>query len=34
VEEGELGAGDAIERVATDPAAPTIREVVQQLINQ
>jgi MOSC domain-containing protein YiiM len=34
LEEGELGAGDAIERDATDTAAPTIREVVQQLINQ
>ena len=34
LEEGELGAGDVIERVATEPAAPTIREVVQQLINQ
>ena len=34
LEEGELGAGDAIERVATDPAAPTIREVVQEMINQ
>jgi MOSC domain-containing protein YiiM len=34
LEEGELGAGDVIERVATEPAAPTIREVVQQMINQ
>jgi MOSC domain-containing protein YiiM len=34
LEEGELGAGDAIERVASDPAAPTIREVVQEMINQ
>jgi hypothetical protein len=31
---GELGAGDVIERVATEPAAPTIQEVVQQVINQ
>ena len=34
LEEGEVSAGDAIERVATDPAAPTIREVVQEQINQ
>jgi MOSC domain-containing protein YiiM len=34
LEEGELGAGDAIARGATDPAAPTIREVVQEMINQ
>jgi MOSC domain-containing protein YiiM len=33
LEEGELGAGDAIERVATEPAAPTIREVIQEMIN-
>ena len=34
LEGGELSAGDAIERVATEPDAPTIREIVQQLINQ
>ena len=34
LEEGDVSAGDAIERVATDPAAPTISEVVQELINQ
>ena len=34
LEQGELGAGDAIERVATDPAAPTIQDVVQEMINQ
>ena len=34
LEEGDLGAGDAITHVATDPAAPTIREVVQEMINQ
>ena len=34
LEEGEVGAGDVIERVATDPATPTIREVVQESINQ
>jgi len=33
LEEGELGADDAIKYVATDPAAPTIREVVQDMIN-
>jgi len=34
VEEGELGADDVIERVASEPSAPTIREVVQEMINQ
>jgi MOSC domain-containing protein YiiM len=34
LEEGEVSGGDAIERVATETSAPTIREVVEQLINQ
>ena len=34
LEEGEVSAGDVIESVATDSSAPTIREVVQELINQ
>jgi MOSC domain-containing protein YiiM len=33
LEEGELGAGDAIECITSDPAASTIRVVVQRLID-
>ena len=34
MEEGEIGAGDAIERVTTDAEEPTIREVVLQMIDE
>ena len=34
LEEGDVGVRDSIERVATEPDAPTIREVVQEMINQ
>jgi MOSC domain-containing protein YiiM len=34
LEEGELGAGDVIERIAAETTGPTIREVVEQMINE
>jgi MOSC domain-containing protein YiiM len=34
LEEGELGVDDAIQRVTSDPSAPTIRDVVHDLINR
>ena len=33
LEEGEVGAGDLIERVDGEPSLPTIREIVKQMEN-